>query len=220
MNPQGNITSHSMIPVTTSILPPPGMPKAPKVPLPETPKDLLIQAAAPAFQQIEKDHDRVSDRLRPLLGYLRENLFNPDLNVNQLKRGCDVRDNSIVIRFRDEVEHTPKAYITGLRLETGARLLRDTKLKIWQISSLLGYSALGVFSKAFYRWSGLRPRRYRKESRQRQKAQQPEPIDVFDNDLLVRALKGRLDANEAHRLIHRLCALYQCEQEELVPDER
>jgi AraC-like DNA-binding protein len=185
----------------------------------ETPEKLLEIAAEPALTRIRKDHERASDRLCPLLKYLEDHLFNPDLNVNQLKIACGIRDNSIVIVFHNEVGQTPKTYITSLRLETAARLLRDTHLKIWQISDLVGYSALGVFSKAFDRWSGLRPQHYRKKRRQSRSQNQLHPMEVFDNHLLERALTRRLDVPEVHRLIHHLCELYTVDREELFPDE-
>ena len=192
-----------------------GIPKSKKPPQLETPETLLRLASEPALERIRQDREKASDRLRPLLQHLEGHLFAPELNVNQLKLACGIRDNSIVILFHAEVGHTPKAYITGRRLETAARLLRDTSLKIWQISDLVGYSALGVFSKAFHRWSGLRPQHYRKEHRRRQSRSLPSPIEVFDNELLERALKGQLDLAEANRLINRLCELYDIDREEL-----
>jgi transcriptional regulator GlxA family with amidase domain len=186
----------------------------------ETPEKLLEQAAQPAILRIQEAYEQASERLRPLLKHLEVHLFDPELNVNQLKLACDIRDNSIVIHFHAEVGHSPKAYITRLRLETSARLLRDTGLRIWQISDLVGYSGLGVFSKAFHRWSGLRPQHYRKEHRRRRAKSLPDPIEVFDSALLDRALRGRLEIPEAHRLIHHLCDLYEVDRAELVSNDR
>jgi AraC-like DNA-binding protein len=143
-------------------------------------------------------------------------LFDAALNVNQLKMACGVRDNSIVLLFHAEVGQAPKAYITHLRLETAARLLQDTGLKIWQISDLLGYSALGVFSKAFHLWSGLRPLHYRQECRLRRAERQPLPIEVFDSALIERAVKGRLERPKVRGLIYHLCTLYEVDRAEFV----
>jgi AraC-like DNA-binding protein len=206
-------------PLTSLTSPPPpagnGGPEGEEYQKLETPERLLERAAEPAILRIQEDYERASERLRPLLKYLEIHLFDPELNVNQLKIACGIRDNSIVIRFHSEVGHTPRAYISGLRLETAARLLRDTGLRLWQISELLGYSGLGVFSKAFQRWAGLRPRFYREEIRQRDEKNRPAPVEVFDNRLLERALQGRLESTEAHRLIHRLCDLYEVDRGEL-----
>jgi AraC-like DNA-binding protein len=180
----------------------------------ETPETLLALAAEPALARIREDQKRASDRLRPLLHYMEEHLFDPTLNVNQVKLACKVRDNSIVILFHAEVGQPPKTYLTNLRLGTAAILLRDTELKIWRISDMVGYSAIGVFSKAFQRWSGLRPQYYRAESRIRQWENQP-PIEVLDSPLLEQALRGDLGRADARRLIGRLCALYEVSREEM-----
>jgi AraC-like DNA-binding protein len=223
MNQQTHPCSPDPIPAPLASTPPPtgnGSPKRPKGAALETPEKLLETASQPAILRIQKDHEKASERLRPLLKHLEGHLFDPDLNVNQLKIACGIRDNSIVIRFHAEVGHTPKVYITSLRLETAARLLRDTGLRVWQISDLVGYSALGVFSKAFLHWAGLRPKHYREASRRRQAQNLPKPIEAFDNGLLVRALKGQLEATEVHRLIHRLCDLYEVDRQDLVTEER
>jgi AraC-like DNA-binding protein len=212
-------TSHA--PLTSPTPPPPagGPPQGPSAPALESPEKLLSLAAEPALARIQEDREQASERLRPLLEYLEDHLFDQELNVNELKLACKVRDNSIVTVFHREVGQAPKAYISGLRLETAARLLRDTGLRVWQISDLVGYSAIGVFSKAFHRWSGLRPKYYRVESRRRRAEDQP-PIGVFDNGLLERALKGSLEVPEVYQLIHRLCDLYEIDRGEVLLEGR
>lgn len=126
---------------------------------------LLEQAARESIERIQLDRRKAPQRLKPLLAYIEENLFNPTLDVNQLKRSCGVRDNSVPIQFHSAVGRPPHGYIEDRRLETACRLLADTHLKIWQISELLGYSSIQVFSRAFSRWSGQRPTLFRKKAR-------------------------------------------------------
>ena len=123
---------------------------------------LLMRAAGPSLARIRRDRRRVPERLEPLLTYLEEHLFDPGICVTKLRRDCGVRNNSIFIRFTSILGRTPYAYIEDRRLETACRLLLETELKIWQIAELLGYSSLQVFSRAFTRWSELRPTAYRR----------------------------------------------------------
>ncbi len=126
---------------------------------------LLEEAASESIDRIQLDRRKAPQRLKPLLAYIEEHLFNPTLDVNQLKRSCGVRDNSVPIQFHSAVGRPPHGYIEDRRLETACRLLADTNLKIWQISELLGYSSIQVFSRAFSRWSGQRPTLFRKKAR-------------------------------------------------------
>lgn len=172
-------------------------------------QSLLERASEPALERIRRDRKRVPPRLQPLLEHLETHLFDPALNVSNLKRACGIRDNSIAILFHAEVGHSPKNYISDRRLETAARLLRDTGLRIWQIGELIGYSSLGVFSKAFNRWAGQRPKTYRRQIRRDLgSSQDPRPPLAIDDDILRRALTGKLEDPEAERLIRRLLELY------------
>ncbi len=181
---------------------------------------LLAESARESIERIQLDRRKAPQRLKPLLAYIEENLFNPTLDVNQLKRSCGVRDNSVPIQFHSAVGRPPHGYIEDRRLETACRLLAETHLKIWQISELLGYSSIQVFSRAFSRWSGQRPTLFRKKAR---RGSDPDPSREerprasgrkrFDRSLIAteslrKALDGELPAEEAQTLIERLLALY------------
>ncbi len=93
--------------------------------------------------------------------YLEEHLFDPGLTASTLLEECGIRDKNLSTHFGSILGRTPWAYIEDRRLETACRLLTESRLKIWRIGKLLGYSSLQVFSRAFTRWSGERPSAYR-----------------------------------------------------------
>lgn len=172
-------------------------------------RHLLAEAAIPTYARIRQDRHRAPPRLRPSFDHLEARLFDSALNVNSLKRASQIRDGSIAMLFQSTVNTSPKQYISERRLETAARLLRDSPLKIWQIAELVGYSSLGVFSKAFNRWSGQRPRVYRNQVRPfSHEAPAPLPRSIDDEDLFQRAFVGALTDDEATRLIRRIRSLY------------
>lgn len=161
------------------------------------------QAATEVMNQIRRDRQQSSERIGRMLRYIEEHLFDPGLNVQTLRLACQMRDNSLAIRFHQEVQEPPKTYITARRMETGARLLCETDLRIWQIGYCLGYSSLGVFSKAFCRWSGERPLAYRK----RHESDGNQAL-LASMELGKKALTGRLQTAEAALLLRRLLELY------------
>ncbi len=173
----------------------------------------LETAAAESIERIRRDRANAPQRLKPLLAYIEENLFDPTLDVNQLKRNCGVRDNSVPIQFHSAVGRPPHGYIEDRRLETACRLLGESTMKIWQISEVLGYSSIQVFSRAFSRWSGQRPTTYRKKARHRREVH-PEVQQVTEESLeartemLRRAIAGELSLDEANALILRMRQLY------------
>ncbi|MCP4662893.1 MAG: helix-turn-helix transcriptional regulator, partial [bacterium] len=185
---------------------------------------LLEAAAAETRERIRLDRERVPPQIQPLLAYLEEHLFDPDLDANQLKRACGVRDHSLPVHFHNALDLPPYAYIEDCRLQTACRLLRDSNLKVWQVAQMLGYSTLQVFSRAFHRWSGVRPSRFRQKERQRVEQEQAgrqsvlqrrrPPVSFTPDDPLIRletmrrAVNGGLEKDEADALSHRLCDLY------------
>ena len=56
-------------------------------------------------------------------------------------------------------------YITSLRLEQAAKLLTDTDDTALSIGYQVGYSAPNYFCRAFKKFYGISPSRYREEKR-------------------------------------------------------
>lgn len=174
---------------------------------PESARAMLERAARPSMETIASDCLKVSASIAVLLQHIGSHLFHPALNVAHMKRACGVHNNSVSIKFHQEVGVPPKTYITQRRLETGARLLRQTNLRVWRIAVLVGYTGLGVFSKAFNRWSKTRPSAYRKQVRSLDR-ELDQRTARFDEDHLRRACAGTLDAPEAKQLIEMLVERY------------
>jgi AraC-like DNA-binding protein/tetratricopeptide (TPR) repeat protein len=151
--------------------------------------------------------------LGPLLGHIADNLFDPSLNVNQMKRACSVRNNSVPVQFHSMVGMPPGAYISDCRLGVAARLLRGTELPVWEIGELVGYSTLQVFSEAFARWSGLRPSVYRQKNSEGANIGSMEGPDLLDPDTLRKACAGALSPQEGKRLIRALQDVYRSQSE-------
>lgn len=175
----------------------------------EEAKLLRDTAAHESLERIRADRSKAPPRVKPLLEYLEGHLFEKSLNVNHLKQACGIRDNSIALLFHAQVGQSPKAYISERRLETAAKLLRESDLRIWQISELVGYSGLAVFGKAFARWSGQRPGRFREEARELVAAGEDPFEGPVDDQYLRMALAGALPTRQACSLIRRLLTIYR-----------
>jgi len=171
-------------------------------------RDLLADAAKPALAQIDQDRSSAPPKLRLLLAYLAENLFDPALNVAQLMLACDVRDHSLALAFCAALGQGPRGYIEEHRLQTAVRLLTKTDLKIWQVGELLGYSTLSVFSRAFDRWAGSRPGAFRRRQRQPVVTVSTRQDALHSTQLWRQAMSGGLGQEQAEQLIERLKTLY------------
>lgn len=177
-------------------------------------RDALRASASATLERIRRDEDRVGVKLKPLVGYIADHLFSPELTVGQLKQACGIRDNSVALHFHREVGQPPHVYISRARIEVAVALMRQSNLPVWRVSELLGYSSIQVFSRAFFRLTGRRPLSVRKEDRSggEHPADELEPIyeetlPLFD-DLLRRVTRHELTDSEAAELIRRLLLSY------------
>ncbi len=122
---------------------------------------LLERAATASIERIRQDREKAPDKIRTLFPYIEEHLFREYLDVNRMRRDCGKRDHSISTFFCAATGQTPHAYITTRRIETSAALLRDTTLKGWMISGLVGFSSHPALTRNFRDWCGMSPRTFR-----------------------------------------------------------
>ncbi|MER5223250.1 AraC family transcriptional regulator [Streptomyces flaveus] len=65
-------------------------------------------------------------------------------------------------QFKTVVGRTPLAYLSRVRIDLAARLLRDTDDPVGDIAQAVGYGSEFAFSRAFSREHGIAPGRYRR----------------------------------------------------------
>lgn len=70
-------------------------------------------------------------------------------------------------RFRHFLDAPPMTYLTGWRLQLGARLLGSTSQSVAQIAAEVGYESEPAFNRAFKREFGVPPARFRRQSKKR-----------------------------------------------------
>lgn len=83
--------------------------------------------------------------------------------VVELSAATGVSRTALVGRFRTFLGQPPRAYLTWWRLNTAARLLRETDSPLATIAGQVGYSSEFAFANAFRREYGVAPGRFRRE---------------------------------------------------------
>jgi AraC-like DNA-binding protein len=68
-------------------------------------------------------------------------------------------------RFRHFLDQPPMAYLTGWRLQLGARILGSTRQSVAQVAAEVGYESEPAFNRAFKRAFGVPPARFRDQTR-------------------------------------------------------
>lgn len=129
-------------------------------------REILAMASE---QTLERIHRLRAESVRPkvamMLAHIARHLTDQDLSIRSIREACGLRDNSVALEFHSEVGQPPGAFISGCRAEVAEKLLRHSKLAVWQIAELLGFSSIQVFSRSFRGRTGTLPSVFRKNNR-------------------------------------------------------
>lgn len=91
---------------------------------------------------------------------IKDNLANPDLNVQFLADKLGMSRSSLFNKVRTLLAVTPNELIQAIRLSTAARLLQERKYRISEVSEMTGFSSSSYFAKCFQKQYGMKPAEY------------------------------------------------------------
>ncbi|MFC9707252.1 helix-turn-helix domain-containing protein [Paenibacillus sp. NPDC056933] len=101
-----------------------------------------------------------SDMVDVVASYITSH-YRQNLELKELAAlaGCSVRQ--LQRRFKHEKQLGPMEYVIQLRMENASRMLRHTDTSIGEIADKIGYRDMYYFSRAFKKYYGVPPLRYR-----------------------------------------------------------
>lgn len=91
---------------------------------------------------------------------IKDNLANPDLNVQFLADQLSMSRSSLFNKVKTLLAVTPNELIQAIRLSTAARLLQERKYRISEVSEMTGFSSSSYFAKCFQKQYGMKPAEY------------------------------------------------------------
>ena len=89
-----------------------------------------------------------------------EELCDGEPTLDRLARRLHMSARTLHRRLAEE-STTFRQVVSEVRQELAERHLREGKLAIAEIAFLLGFSEASAFHRAFKRWTGLSPQKYR-----------------------------------------------------------
>ena len=97
-------------------------------------------------------------------GIIKENLDNPDFDMNMLSDGLNMSRSKMFVTLKEITGLTPNELTLKLKMEEALRRLKKhSEFNISEISYQLGFSNPRYFSKCFKDFYGVTPQGYRKE---------------------------------------------------------
>lgn len=119
---------------------------------------------------IHKDEKPVSltrqhyqdELLERILTYIDNSICEP-LTIAEICQKFSISRSSLQLLFKENLDQTPKKYISDLKLEKSCQLIREQKYSISEISLLLGFNSIHYFSRAFTNKYNMAPSEYSKQ---------------------------------------------------------
>ena len=103
----------------------------------------------------------VSGVVEQAIVYMKENCHNPELTMNALAEHLGVSSVTLSVEFKNEMDMKPSDYLANLRMEKAKEMLKNTDMRIKEISFQVGYEDDRVFMRRFKKYTGVTPGEYR-----------------------------------------------------------
>lgn len=105
----------------------------------------------------------VSDTVQSMQAYIHEH-YAEDVTLQTLANQFFLHPNYLSKLFTEKTGQNFIEYLTQVRFENAKKLLRETSLKIYDVSQMVGYESPKYFSRVFKELSGLTPKEYREQN--------------------------------------------------------
>lgn len=119
---------------------------------------LIIQSNL-ALPRSEREHT-TNVRMKLFLEYIHGH-FAERISLGDLAQSANVSISEVLRCFKNLMQITPYKYITELRLQKAATLLKETNEPVTSIIDDVGFSSLSHFGKCFKKKTGYSPKEYR-----------------------------------------------------------
>lgn len=103
-----------------------------------------------------------NELLEGVLSYIDESICEP-LTIAEICQKFSLSRSSLQLLFKENLNQTPKKYISDLKLEKSCQLIREKQYTISEIALMLGFNSIHYFSRAFTQKYNMAPSEYSKQ---------------------------------------------------------
>ncbi len=100
--------------------------------------------------------------LEKILSYIEATICEP-LTIAEICQRFSLSRSSLQLLFKENLDQTPKKYISDLKLEKSRQMIRENRYTISEIALMLGFNSIHYFSRAFTQKYHMAPSEYSKQ---------------------------------------------------------
>lgn len=112
----------------------------------------------------EKRNERKNQIINLAKAYITENLGDENLNLDLVSSYVELSNNYFCKLFHQEEGISFTNYLNAQRISIAKKMLKETNLKVFEISYKIGYSNAKYFSYIFKRMTGFTPLEYKNQT--------------------------------------------------------
>lgn len=113
------------------------------------------------FHSSLQEQNKENTTIYNIKEFIGKNYSNETLSVKDISQHVYLSSTYVCTIFKNETGKTLNQYLTEFRIEKAKNMLKDSRFKITDISSKVGYSDSNYFGKTFKKLVGLSPSEYR-----------------------------------------------------------
>lgn len=127
-------------------------------------KEYVIDILNKAHMALSKMCDEnVSSLIQSVVKFVNENYNDPDITLNMIADNFRVSPGYLSTKFKTEIGTNFTKYLNGLRVKKAKELLKDISLKVYMVSSKVGFEDVRYFSRIFRSYTGYTPTEFQKK---------------------------------------------------------
>ena len=91
--------------------------------------------------------------------------YQEDINISTVAVELEISEGYLSRVFKKETDYTFTSYLTLYRMKKAMTLLKDCRVKVYEVAEQVGYSDTAYFSAQFKKVTGISPSEYQDRSR-------------------------------------------------------
>ena len=109
------------------------------------------------------DTPRKGDKSKYVLeamAYISKHYNEPDISVDTVAQSLNISEGYLSHTFKKETDYTLLNYLTRYRIHKAMELLKDCRVKVYEVAEQVGYRDIAYFSATFKKYTGMSPSEY------------------------------------------------------------
>ena len=99
------------------------------------------------------------------MDYISKHYNDPDISVGSVAESLNISEGYLSHTFKKETDYTLLNYLTRYRIHKAMELLKDCRVKVYEVAEQVGYRDIAYFSATFKKYTGISPSEYQLSGR-------------------------------------------------------